>query len=147
MSVVKKEQTQLGDCGVAVHINVNRAAKSAAGRVKGLSAAAPPSCPIQCHGISVYLGVNQFKIHMHVSSCATWSRLMIGKLSAVVLVAGLLTLHSTAASAYLDPVTGSFLIQGLIGLVAAILVGIKRVRQKVLELLGFRKSTDKDERK
>lgn len=69
------------------------------------------------------------------------------KFLAVVLFAGFLSFNSTAAIAYLDPVTGSFLIQGLIGLVAAILVGIKRVRQKVLELLGFRKPANKDDRK
>ncbi len=55
------------------------------------------------------------------------------------LAIAVLLLSPAPAQAYLDPVTGSFLIQGLIGLIAAILVGVKKIRQWILVKLGFRK--------
>ena len=63
------------------------------------------------------------------------------------IIASFLLLSSAPAHAYLDPITGSFLIQGLIGVIAAIMVGVKRVRQKLLELLGFRKPTNTEDQK
>jgi hypothetical protein len=44
------------------------------------------------------------------------------------------------AYAYIDPVTGSVLIQGLIGGAAAILASIRSVREKVLGLFTRKKS-------
>ena len=43
------------------------------------------------------------------------------------------------AFAYLDPVTGSFLIQGIIAGAVAVLAAIRSVRVRVLTLFGFRK--------
>lgn len=43
---------------------------------------------------------------------------------------------SLNAHAYLDPVTGSLLIQGLIALVAGIVAGVKSVREKLLVALS-----------
>lgn len=40
------------------------------------------------------------------------------------------------AYAYLDPITGSLIIQGLIALVAAIVAGVKSVRTKVVGLFS-----------
>jgi hypothetical protein len=54
-------------------------------------------------------------------------------LSAALLFAG-----SSSAFAYIDPVTGSFLIQGLIGGAAAILAGFRSVRMKVMGLFGVK---------
>lgn len=53
-------------------------------------------------------------------------------LSAALLFAG-----SSSAFAYIDPVTGSFLIQGLIGGAAAVLAGFRSVRVKVMALFGM----------
>lgn len=39
---------------------------------------------------------------------------------------------SGTAHAYLDPVTGSLLVQGLIALVAGIIAGVKSVRNRVV---------------
>jgi hypothetical protein len=46
----------------------------------------------------------------------------------------------TPAHAYIDPVTGSFLLQAIIGGFAAALVAIRRVREKILSFLGIGKS-------
>ena len=43
------------------------------------------------------------------------------------------------AYAYLDPITGSFLIQGLIAGAVAVLAAIRQVRERVLSLFGLRK--------
>lgn len=43
------------------------------------------------------------------------------------------------AFAYLDPVTGSFLIQGIIAGAVAVLAAIRSVRERVLTVFGFRK--------
>ncbi|MGE5548787.1 MAG: hypothetical protein ACM33T_17925 [Solirubrobacterales bacterium] len=48
-----------------------------------------------------------------------------------VVVFGLSIALAVPAHAYLDPVTGSFLIQGLIGGVAALLAGFRSVRERV----------------
>lgn len=49
---------------------------------------------------------------------------------------------TTPALAYIDPVTGSFLLQALIGGFAAALVAIRRVREKILGFFGIGKSDD-----
>ena len=46
---------------------------------------------------------------------------------------------STPVSAYLDPVTGSFLVQGLIAGAVAVLAAVRRVRERVLGLVGLGK--------
>ena len=46
---------------------------------------------------------------------------------------------ATPALAYIDPVTGSFLLQAFIGGFAAAAVAIRRVRERILGLLGMRK--------
>ena len=46
---------------------------------------------------------------------------------------------SHPAFAYLDPITGSFLIQGLIAGVVAVLAAIRQVRERVLALFRLRK--------
>ena len=53
-------------------------------------------------------------------------------------------LFATPAYAYLDPITGSFLVQALIGGFAAALVAIRRVREKILSLLGLGRTVDDD---
>lgn len=49
---------------------------------------------------------------------------------------------ASPALAYIDPVTGSFLLQALIGGFAAAMVAIRRVREKIMGLLGLRKAVD-----
>lgn len=46
-------------------------------------------------------------------------------------------IFASPAHAYIDPVTGSFLIQAIIGGFAAALVAIRRVREKVLGFFGM----------
>lgn len=46
---------------------------------------------------------------------------------------------SSPAFAYLDPMTGSFLIQGLIAGAVAVLAAIRSIRERVLTLLGLHK--------
>lgn len=41
---------------------------------------------------------------------------------------------SSSAHAYLDPVTGSLIIQGLVALIAGIVAGVKSVRIKIIAL-------------
>lgn len=43
---------------------------------------------------------------------------------------------SSPALAYLDPVTGSLLVQGLIALVAGVVAGVKSVRLKILNFFS-----------
>ncbi|MFO1121102.1 MAG: hypothetical protein U1F47_02045 [Hyphomicrobiales bacterium] len=50
------------------------------------------------------------------------------------LSAALLFASSPSAFAYIDPVTGSFLLQGAVGAAAAILAGFRSVRLKVVSL-------------
>jgi hypothetical protein len=47
---------------------------------------------------------------------------------------------ASPALAYLDPMTGSFLIQGAIASAVAVLAAIRKVRERVLALVGFRKA-------
>lgn len=46
------------------------------------------------------------------------------------------------ALAYLDPVTGSFVIQGLIAGIAAVLASIRSFRQKIADVLFRRRRID-----
>jgi hypothetical protein len=61
--------------------------------------------------------------------------------SAVVLIF-LFILVPMPAHAYLDPGSGSALIQGILGAVAAIGVALKLYWHRVLKFLGLRKSKD-----
>lgn len=54
-------------------------------------------------------------------------------------------LMTTPALAYIDPVTGSFVLQAIIGGFAAALVAIRRVRERILGLLGLGKTKAVDE--
>ena len=51
----------------------------------------------------------------------------------VLIAVSSIFIHIPNAMAYLDPVTGSFLIQGLVGGIAAVMVAFKNVRQKCLD--------------
>jgi uncharacterized membrane protein len=51
-----------------------------------------------------------------------------------VLVAALAV--ALPAHAYIDPVTGSLVVQGLIALVAAMLAGVKSIRNRVMSTLS-----------
>lgn len=53
-------------------------------------------------------------------------------------------LFAAPAHAYIDPVTGSFLLQAVIGGIAAALVAIRRVREKVLGFVGMGKSVQSE---
>ena len=44
------------------------------------------------------------------------------------------------AYAYLDPITGSVLLQAIIGGVASAMIAIRRVREKLLSFVGIGKS-------
>lgn len=66
------------------------------------------------------------------------SVLRIAGVSAALLFAG-----STSAFAYIDPVTGSFILQGVIGGAAAILAGFRSVRVKVMSLFAPKTSSSK----
>lgn len=63
--------------------------------------------------------------------------------------ASVLLVGSSPAFAYLDPVTGSFLVQGLIGGIAAVMVGIRSLRAKIVAffsgLFGKTKKSDTPE--
>jgi hypothetical protein len=50
-----------------------------------------------------------------------------------------LLLPFSSAHAYLDPGTGSIILQGIIGALAAIAVALKLYWHKLLKLLGIRK--------
>jgi hypothetical protein len=52
------------------------------------------------------------------------------RLRAVVFL--FLLLSGVPAYAYLDPVTGSLIVQGLVALIAGIIAGIKTIRLKVI---------------
>lgn len=57
------------------------------------------------------------------------------------LTAGILLATSTApALAYIDPITGSIVLQALIGGFAAAMVAIRGVRDRVLGLFGLNKA-------
>ncbi len=50
---------------------------------------------------------------------------------------------ASPALAYIDPVTGSFALQAIIGGFATVLVLVRRVREKILGFLGLRETKDK----
>ena len=64
---------------------------------------------------------------------------MAAGLVSFFIAAWLIVSISSPASAYLDPVTGSFLIQGAIASAVAILAAIRSVRERVMTLFGLRK--------
>lgn len=47
-----------------------------------------------------------------------------------------------SAYAYLDPVTGSFILQGIIGGIAAVMVGFRSLREKVLNFFKGKPESD-----
>ncbi|MBI2784961.1 MAG: hypothetical protein HYX60_01075 [Legionella longbeachae] len=55
-----------------------------------------------------------------------------------------LLLNSAPAYAYLDPGTGSVIIQGAIGAITAGIVIIRIYWYRLLSLLGFRKNVEKE---
>jgi hypothetical protein len=59
-------------------------------------------------------------------------------LSALSLIAAVLLLPTSEAHAYLDPGTGSIIVQGVIGGIAAALVVVKLYWQKLKGLFGLR---------
>ncbi len=62
-----------------------------------------------------------------------------------VVIAALATgLCMENANAYLDPGTGSMLIQGLIATIAAALVAIRLYWYKILKFFGLEKTADED---
>ena len=50
----------------------------------------------------------------------------------------------SSAHAYLDPGTGSIIVQGILGLLAAIAVALKLYWHKFLRLIGIRKKINLD---
>jgi hypothetical protein len=60
--------------------------------------------------------------------------------TSISLIALAMAATTTHAHAYIDPVTGSFVIQGIAAGIAGIMVAFRSVRQKVFALLGGRKS-------
>lgn len=65
------------------------------------------------------------------------------QLKPILALSAIYTLVMTSpALAYIDPVTGSFLLQAIIGGFAAVLVAVRRVREKILGFLGLRKAED-----
>lgn len=52
----------------------------------------------------------------------------------LIAVSGFLVTLSSPVYAYIDPVTGSFLIQGLVAGVMAIVAGVRSVRQRIFGL-------------
>jgi hypothetical protein len=60
-------------------------------------------------------------------------------LVSLFIAAWLVVSVSSPAFAYLDPMTGSFLIQGLIAGAVAVMAAVRSVRERVLTLLGLRK--------
>lgn len=63
----------------------------------------------------------------------------------VVALTAVIALSPNVAYAYLDPGTGSALIQGLIAAIAAIGLTLKVYWHRVLGFLGLRRSADADE--
>jgi hypothetical protein len=63
----------------------------------------------------------------------------------VFLVAVFSTLAAAPAFAYLDPISGSVLLQGLIGGIAAILASFRSVRMKIAGF--FKRSSDNADKK
>lgn len=65
---------------------------------------------------------------------------MVAKLTVFIFISLFMTVSS--AHAYLDPGTGSIIIQAVLGALAAGLVVIKIYWHKLLVFLGIRKETD-----
>jgi hypothetical protein len=61
-------------------------------------------------------------------------------LTSISLTALAIAATTTHAYAYIDPVTGSFLIQGIAAGIAGVMVAFRSVRQKVFAFLSVRKS-------
>lgn len=60
-------------------------------------------------------------------------------MSRTVLVAAVLTATlTTPAFAYIDPITGSVILQALIGGFAAVSLAVRNVREKIFAVLGFK---------
>ncbi|MEL6504778.1 MAG: hypothetical protein AAFO61_11155 [Pseudomonadota bacterium] len=60
-------------------------------------------------------------------------------MSRTVLVAAVLTVtFTTPAFAYIDPITGSVILQALIGGFAAVSLAVRNVREKIFAVLGFK---------
>tara|TARA_B100001057_G_scaffold313494_1_gene313645 strand:+ start:177 stop:401 length:225 start_codon:yes stop_codon:yes gene_type:complete len=57
-----------------------------------------------------------------------------------------LFLTFSSAHAYLDPGTGSIIVQAILGLLAAIAVALKLYWHKFLKLIGIRKKINLDEK-
>jgi len=55
-------------------------------------------------------------------------------------------LLASPAYAYLDPVTGSFVLQAIIGGIASAMIAIRRVREKILTMVGVRTSDENERR-
>ena len=62
-------------------------------------------------------------------------------------VAGIIVLLTSAvsAAAYIDPITGSIIIQAIIGGFAAVAVSIRSVREKIMGLFRAKKVAEKGE--
>ena len=54
----------------------------------------------------------------------------------------LLYVSTSNSYAYIDPVTISFLLKAIISFIAACIVFIKRLREKILSIFGFSKKDD-----
>ena len=54
----------------------------------------------------------------------------------------ILTSSTTPALAYIDPVTGSIIIQTIVGGLAAVAVAMRSVREKILKLFKSKKPDD-----
>jgi hypothetical protein len=66
-------------------------------------------------------------------------------MKSIIISSGILfTASAIPALAYIDPITGSFILQALIGGFAAAAVAIKRVRVKILGLFGLAKTEDEN---
>lgn len=59
----------------------------------------------------------------------------------LILSAFYITAMASPALAYIDPVTGSFVLQAIIGGFATALVAIRRVRERLMGLLGLKSAT------
>ncbi len=62
-----------------------------------------------------------------------------------VVVIFLLTAIPLEAHAYIDPVTGSLIIQGLIAGVAAVMAGVRSIRERIIALFTRKPIPPQDE--
>ena len=56
-----------------------------------------------------------------------------------------LTVAPGEAHAYIDPVTGSLIIQGLIAAVAAVMAGVRSIRERIISLFTRKPIPPQDE--